>query len=208
DVNGDLVIDELDQRPVAFARSGTPILSFGLNGSFDYRGFNLSYSLAGASMFSYRPGDDLQIPYNSDHIGGAYIWSRWRRVDPYDDNSEWIPGKYPPLRKSQGSHSSYRDSDFNDVRVRYLRVRRLELGYTVPPDILSRFSCPDLRVYAGATNPYVLDNVGHWGSYPESANCCGQFYPPANVVSVGFSASLGGVPRAGTAVSVPVDGDD
>ena len=33
---------------------------------------------------------------------------RWHRADPYDLNSQWIPGKYPANRNNVGnSHSDY-----------------------------------------------------------------------------------------------------
>src|SRR5690606_27081250 len=112
------------QRPRGFSsQADPPILSYGMSGSFGYAGFTLSYDLAGGSMFSFNPGSDLRIPYTSDHNGGAYIWSRWRRADVYDDNSEWIPGKFPPLRKAQNNHSSYRNSDFTYTNVNFLRLR-------------------------------------------------------------------------------------
>ncbi len=32
---------------------------------------------------------------------------RWRRENPFDPKSEWIPGKYPALRFNDGNHSNY-----------------------------------------------------------------------------------------------------
>jgi hypothetical protein len=207
DVNGDGIIDPLDQRPRGFAQAATPILSYGLNGSFNHAGLSLSYSLAGGAMFSFNPGSDIRIPYTSDHNGGAYIWSRWRRANPYDDNSEWIPGKYPPLRKAQNSHSSYRDSDFTYTNVKFLRVRNVELGYTVPADLTSRLSLSNLRIYTSAANPWLIDNAYKWAMDPEVGQCCGQIYPTPTVYSFGFSSSLGGLSRAPVAVPVPPSND-
>ena len=208
DENGDGIINALDQRPRGFETTGTPILSFGLNGSFSWAGASLNYNFAGGALYSFNPSRDLRVPYTSDHNGGAYIWSRWRRADPYDDNSEWIPGKFPPLRRAQNSHSSYRDSDFTYTNVKFIRLRNVELSYTLPADLASRFSLANLRVYTSAANPWLLDNAHIWAQDPEVSQCCGQLYPTPTTYSVGFSAALGGQPRVEVAIPVPSSGDD
>ncbi len=202
DVNGDGIISPLDQRPRGYSSAADPpILSYGLSGTFSYAGFTLSYDWAGGSFFSFNPGSDLRIPYTSDHNGGAYIWSRWRRADPYDDNSEWIPGKFPPLRKAQNNHSSYRNSDFTYTNVHFLRLRRVELGYNVPATFSDHLGLSRVRVYTSAQNPWLIDNTD-WAMDPEVAQCCGQVYPTTRVVNVGFSATVGGGSRPAPAVPV------
>jgi hypothetical protein len=135
DINGDGIINDLDERPLGFDTGTTPTLSFGLSGTVAYRGFNLSYDLAGGALYQWNPSNLVTVPHQTDYNGFTTLSNRWRRVDPYDDNSEWIPGKYPPLRRAQTSHSSYRSSDVNRISVKYLRLKRLELGYQLPGDL-------------------------------------------------------------------------
>ncbi len=70
---------------------------------------------------------------------------RWHRADPFDVNSEWIPGKYPANRYNvQFGHSNYeksgqRNSSFWMHNVTQLRARTIQLGYTLPKSFMQRF---------------------------------------------------------------------
>lgn len=208
DTNGDGIINAMDHRVRGFGLGTPPILNFGLNGSFSYAGFNLSYDFAGGALYSLRPDNNVAVPYGTDHNGGTYIWSRWRRVDPYDDNSEWIPGKFPPLRKAQNSHSSYRFGDDKHTNVKYLRLRRMELGYEIPTNVSSRIGFAQLRAFTSATNAFLLDNTQKWGIDPEIAYGGSLLYPYPNLVNMGFSATIGGDVRSIPAVPVPPTDDN
>jgi hypothetical protein len=191
DVNGDGIINTLDYRVHNFSANTPPVLSYGLNGTLSYRAFTFSYDLAGGSLFTYAPNNDLFRPYSTDHNGAAYIWSRWRRADPYDDNSEWIPGKYPPVRKAQTNHISQLRTNRADVNISYLRLKRAELAYIVPEFVSERLGLSGVRVYASATNPWLLTNLDV-AFDPEQRQNAGQTYPTASIVNIGMSARVGG----------------
>lgn len=193
DTNGDGVIDGLDQRVQGFEDGQTPILSYGLNGTIAYGGFTLSYDLAGGAMYNFNPSNLVTVPHQTEYNGFTSLSNRWRRADPYDDNSEWIPGEYPPLRRAQTSHSSYRTSDFKRVRVRFLRLKRLELGYTIPGALAERLGSANMRIYTSIANPMLIDNTRQFSIDPEIANTSGFQHPYPVVFNLGFSASLGGL---------------
>lgn len=212
DVNDDGVINELDHRPIGWPGSGgfgepgnvAPILQYGLSGTFGYGAFTLSWDVYGGTMFSHNTDLDRRIPYNADHGGAAYWNSRWRRADVFDDNSEWIPGRYPPLRRGDQNHSSYRTNDFTLTNVSYLRLNRVELAYDVPADLTTKLGLSRSRVYASATNPWVRQFYGqNWAQDPEAGG--NQIYPPSSVVSIGFTTTLGGSPQPVVAGG-PADG--
>jgi hypothetical protein len=209
DTNGDGLISNLDNRVRGFGLGTPPNLNFGLTGSFNYGALSLSYNFAGGALYSLRPDNNVGVPYGTDHNGGTYIWSRWRRVDPFNDNSEWIPGKFPPLRKAQNSASSYRFGDDKHKNVKYLRLRHVELGYEVPTSFIQRLGFSRLRVFSSAENSFLLDNTQIWGIDPEIAYGGALLYPYPNMVNMGFSASLGGAPvQPPPVVPVPPSADD
>lgn len=199
DVNGDNLIDELDMRPIGWPEGQPPILSYGMGTSLAYGNITLNVDLAGGTMFSYLPMNDVRLAFNTDHASGAYYQSRWRRADPYDDQSEWIPGRWPPLRKLATSHSSNRTSDKTFLNVTYLRLRRVELGYNLPSRIAERLSLANARIYASSDNPWWIDNQRHWQMDPEAS--VANVYPSSSVFTIGFSATLGG----GTTQAVATD---
>jgi TonB-linked SusC/RagA family outer membrane protein len=209
DVNGDGLINALDMRPIAYNTSttGLPILSWGLGGQVGYGPLSLAYDFYGGNYYSIATDLDRKIPFNADHGGAAYWNSRWRRADVFNDQSEWIPGRYPPLRRGDQNHSSYRDNSFTVTNLNFMRVQRVEVGFAVPTSLSSRIGASSARLYTSVANPYVVTFYGQdWSQDPESAG--GQSYPYATVTNVGFSATLGGGPRSPVVVPVPPTADD
>jgi hypothetical protein len=76
--------------------------------------------------------------------------------------------------------------------VWYLRLKRVEVAYSVPASISSRFGLSPLRVYTSAANPLLFDNLGHISIDPELVQGNGLNYPTMRVINVGFSATVGG----------------
>lgn len=193
DQNNDGIINAMDQRPIGFSLQGTPILSFGLNGTFDYGSFSLAYDFAGGALYSYLQVNEQRYAFFGDHNAQAFYEDRWRRADPYDDQSEWIPGRFPAVRKGVTNHATFQPtSDYWRHNVKYLRLKRLELAYIIPTDIASRAGMSSVRVYTSIANPFSLDNVKFLSLDPEIVQGNGLNYPTSTVLNFGFSATLGG----------------
>jgi hypothetical protein len=116
---------------------------------------------------------------------------RWHRADPYDDNSEWIPGRLPPIRRGLTNHASYRTSTFWRTNVTYLRVKRVEVGYSIPPRLASALRLSNSRIYLSGSNLHSFDNLQDISLDPEVAFDSGLRYPPQRVLSIGFSTDIG-----------------
>ncbi|WP_240040625.1 SusC/RagA family TonB-linked outer membrane protein [Pseudocnuella soli] len=191
DVNGDKIINGLDERPIGYAEGATPYMSFGFNSTFGYKGFNLNIDLAGATMQSYRREFEMQIPFQNNGAGVGYLISdAWRRQDPFDANSAWIPGTYPAVRKDFPGHVNNRKNDFWVVNVSYIRVRNAQLGYTVPNKYLDRFGIRGLRFYVQGTNLLKFDNVDQYEIDPEISSTNGLVYPQQRLYTFGFNLNL------------------
>jgi TonB-linked SusC/RagA family outer membrane protein len=198
DVNGDRIINAMDRRPIGYGVNQNPILMYGINGSVEYRGVSLNLDLSGGSMYSYRQDVESRIPFQGNH--NSQIWmltDRWHRADPYNDQSEWIPGRYPAIRRGLSNHNNLAgnrggDSNFYATNVTYLRVKRVELGYELPEALLSKFSMGRTRIYGSLANPISFDNLKKFNTDPEVAQAAALRYPTPRVLSVGFRTSLGG----------------
>jgi len=191
DVNGDGVINDLDQRPIGYSVTGTPILSFGATLDASYRGFGLSLVLAGGGMFTHQRNAATRLPGN--HNLPTYALDRWYREDPHNPQSEWSPGYYPPFLNGGGpSYGTYGVSEFWNTNVKYVRLRRVELSYNVPDYLSRQLGLSGMRVYASATNPFSLDNVGFYNHDPEVAQDAALIYPTISLVNIGVSTSVGG----------------
>jgi hypothetical protein len=114
---------------------------------------------------------------------------RWHRENPYDPNSNWIPGTYPAIRRGN-SHINYQLNDFWLTNIKYLRLRNVELGYTLPKNIISRIGMSRLRVYVNATNLLTFDNVKDIEIDPEITSGGGLVYPQQKLITFGFNVSF------------------
>lgn len=191
DVNNDGVINGLDERPIGYAEGATPYLSFGFTSTFMYKGFNLNLDFAGASKQSFFREWELKYPYQNNGSAPHYMLEdRWHRADPFDPNSEWIPGYYPPIRKDFPTHSSFRRSDFWVTNISYVRLRNLELGYTFPKTMMDRWKITNLKVYVNGTNLFSIDNVKDFEIDPEIGPTNGLVYPQQRLFTFGFNLTL------------------
>jgi len=190
DVNGDGLINALDERPIGYPTGWAPMVSFGGRIGLDWKGIDLNIDLAGGAMQSWFQDYELR---NALHAGGnspAYLLEdRWHRADPYDPNSEWIPGYYPAVRNGNSGPNA-RNSDFWLTNVRYLRIRNLELGYNLPPAVRDRVRAGKIRLYANASNLLSFDNVRRFQIDPEIEARAAVVYPQQRVFIVGLNATF------------------
>jgi TonB-linked SusC/RagA family outer membrane protein len=192
DVNGDGLINGYDERPIGYAEGANPYLSFGLTSTFQYRGFNLNLDFAGASLQSFRREVEMKIPFQNNGTSPHFMFEdRWHREDPFNPDSPWVPGTYPAIRKDNTSHVNYsRRSDFWVTNVRYVRLRNLEVGYTLPRTLLNRIGLTGAKVYVNGTNLFSFDNVKSLEIDPEISSNGALVYPQQRLVNVGFNVTL------------------
>ncbi len=193
DVNGDGVISSLDERPIGYALGATPYASFGASAGVNYKGLSLMTDWAGATLQSYYRIFELAIPFQANHNAPDYIFNdRWHRADVFDPNSAWIPGKYPAIRRTgSGSHVNYANhSDYWITNVHYLRLKNLEVSYTLPKKIISVVGLSAVRVYVTGTNLFSFDNVKDIEIDPEISFNTGLVYPNLKLYTFGINVTL------------------
>ncbi|WP_080905549.1 TonB-dependent receptor [Parabacteroides sp. Marseille-P3160] len=186
DQNGDKVINGMDERPIGYRQDSTPVLNFGLNFSFQWKGFDLAFDLTGGAMSTWYQEYEQRNPF---HDGGNnpqyYMENTWHLADIWDANSELIPGKYPMLLIGNSSHSNYWNSDFWKKNVKYIKSRNLEFGYNVPKPILDKLAISNVRLYVAGQNLFGLTNLK--GVDPEINDTNGLTYPTMRIINVGLT---------------------
>jgi TonB-linked SusC/RagA family outer membrane protein len=191
DVNGDKVINGLDERPMFYREGGLPYLNFAFNIGAEWKGFDLAVDFTGAAFASYTQEFEARNPF---HDGGNnpqyYMADQWHYEDPFDVNSRLIPGKYPTLREGNGGHSNYWKSDFWTANVTYLKLRNIEFGYTLPNKITAKAGIEKLRVYTLMQNLLSIDNLGSVKIDPELTSSSGVQYPTSRVINFGISITF------------------
>lgn len=192
DINGDGVINNQDTRPIGYGTGKTPIVNFGLNFSFAYKGFDLNMNFSGGAMYSFNRNWEMRWPFqNGGALQRIFYDSHWHHEDPFDPNSKWIAGKYPAMRFNDAGHSDYnKNSTFWLVNVHYLRCRTLELGYSLTKGLLERTKISKARIYVNTNNLFSLDNTHQYGVDAEIYDDNGLTYPQSKFVNVGVNLSF------------------
>ncbi len=191
DVNGDGLINGMDERPIGYSEGANPYMSFGINASMNYKGFDLFLGFAGASMQTFNRNWELRYPFQNNGTSPDFMFEdRWHREDLYNSDSEWIPGHYPAIRRFGADHLYNRKNTFWLTNVKYMRLRNLELGYRLSPSALDKIGITALRIYANGTNLFSFDNVKEFGIDPEIGAANGLVYPQQRLFNFGFSITL------------------
>lgn len=191
DVNGDKVINGLDQRPIGYRQGGLPYLNFAVNLGLGYKGFDLAADFTGASFASYRANWEGMLPFHDGgNNAGYYMENQWMLSDITDPNSDLIPGKFPTLIRGNQNHSNYWHSDFWVMNVTYLKLRNLQVGYTLPSKMTERWGFRNIRVYSMMQNVFSIDNLGEMKIDPEITSESGIQYPTNRVINVGLNLTF------------------
>jgi TonB-linked SusC/RagA family outer membrane protein len=196
DVNGDNKIDQYDQRPIGFGYGQQPNINFGFNIGLVYRNFDFNADFSGASGYTWFQNWETRWAFQNNGNLNTIFTDRWHRADPFDVNSEWIAGRYPANRYNiQFGHSNYelrgqRNNSFWLHNVTQFRARTVQLGYTIPANILQRVKIQRARAYINAYNLFSIDNLKEFGVDPEVIDDNGIQFPQNKVFNVGINLSL------------------
>ena len=191
DINGDGRITGLDERPIGYG-GPQPNLNMGLTFGATFKGFDFAADFSGGAGYTWFQNWELRWPFQNGGNLNNIFKDRWHRADMYDINSAWIPGKYPANRFNIGrNHVNYeRTSTFWAHNVKYLRARTIQLGYSIPPHILSRASIRRARLYVNAYNLFSIDNVQKFSIDPEIQDDNGLQFPQMRNINVGVNLTF------------------
>ncbi len=185
DWNGDGEINYLDEHP--FAYDQTPWMNYSLGFDCTWRNVDFSMLWQGSALGSMSYEEPLYRIWGSNG-GGALeqYWDRWHPVDPnadpYDPNTEWESGYY-----AYTGRYPFANSDFNRVSTAYLRLKQIELGYTIPKwELLPNVKA---RVYANAYNLLTITNV-KFVDPEHPSDDLGRLYPLNRTFTFGLQLSF------------------
>ena len=156
DWNGDGVINSDDRHPMA--TYNLPVFNYGITLSADWKGIDLAMNWQGSAGV-YNSYDEVfteVCPFS----GGAALdiyKDRWHTKnltdDPWNPNTEWVGGYYPATGHSFNSWGT------GIHNTSYIRLKTLEIGYTLPTRWMKVVGVKSLRVYANAYNLLTITGV-------------------------------------------------
>jgi TonB-linked SusC/RagA family outer membrane protein len=180
DISGDGKIDEKDLAPIGYSR--IPEIYYNFNFGFNYKGVELSALFQGTARSSAAVNgvgivESMYEGYFTDVHANAWTPERYA-------NGETI--RYPAL--SLTNSTSHASNEFFIMDTRYLRLRNLEVAYTLPPSVSKWISAKNIRIAFNAQNLFTLDNMKTKYIDPESVRM--DLFQPYRVYNIGISMNF------------------
>lgn len=168
DINSDGVIDDNDLTAIG---SAFPWLTYGANLSLRKGGFDVSLFFQG--VYGNQIYNAVRLRTEGDGTQST-LSTTMRDVWSKDNN----PGGSIPNPGASGSSRNFESSSRYVENGNYLRLKNLQLGYTLPQELARRVGLSSCRVYVTMNNLLTLTpytgydpEVGggvDWGNYPQS----------------------------------------
>ena len=193
DVNGDGIIDGGDE--CAIGATDRPNLIYGLGLSVAWKGFDFNLHFQGAGKSTFMTYGKNVYAFSEGQWGNVFkglLENRWvdsetaamLGIQPNED----VNADYPRLSYG-GNGNNFRNSTFWLRDGRYLRLKNLDIGYTLPKQLVNKIHFQNIRFYVSASNLFFLHKkFSIWD--PESLQPRGEDYPITKAVTLGMQVNL------------------
>ncbi|MDR3184333.1 MAG: TonB-dependent receptor [Prevotellaceae bacterium] len=183
DVNGDGVITTADMVPIGLPT--TPEIVYGFGFSTGYKGFDLSVFFQGLANESFwiNTGTDVgnTVPFvNDTQLLQVYADSHWSEANR-DLYALW------PRLSIDRNENNLVSSTWFMRDGSFLRLKSLEIGYSLPKKLISRLHLSQLRIYFSGTNLLTFSKFKLW-DVEMAGNGLG--YPIQRVLNVGVNLTI------------------
>ncbi|GEP88368.1 TonB-linked outer membrane protein, SusC/RagA family [Chitinophaga terrae (ex Kim and Jung 2007)] len=149
DQNGDGIIDIYDE--VAIGKPSIAAWTFGLHTGIRFKGLSLEAFFQGATGRSVMLQGPLVWAFVNDAKAAPLALGRWTPETA-------ATATYPRLTTT-ANDNNYRASDFWQRNGNFLRLRNVELGYTLPAKVSKIVSLQQTYLYVNAVNLFTIDAV-------------------------------------------------
>ena len=196
DLNGDGEISNgantlADHGDISIIGNNTPRYNYGITLDAAYKGFDFSVFFQGIGKRDY-------------WVSGAYFWGAtggmWQSAG-FTEHWDFFRGEdnplganlnayYPRPLFTSGKNMQTQSRYLQDAS--YLRMKNIQLGYTLPKSITSKAGMQSVRVYVSGDNLATISSMskifdpetigGAWGD--------GKLYPLSKTISVGLNVNF------------------
>jgi len=185
DLNGDGKIDNDDQHYIG---NPFPKFTFGLNAGVEFYGVDIQLffqGVAGNQIYNAArmrlEGDgssNVLAPYMKDEVWVGYSEGVQTAMLKKGLDYVELENRKGTIPNPLGADANFASSTRFLENGSYLRLKNLQIGYTLPEHITQKFRCSRLRFYATASNLFTITaytgydpEVGSgidYGNYPQS----------------------------------------
>lgn len=172
----DGVIDAFDRTVIG---NPYPRWLYGLNASLNYKGIDLNILMQGIGEVDRIFIGNGQTPLNDERSNGLAYWiNRWTPENP----SETLP--------RMGGANNQILSTFYIGDASYLRLKNIELGYTLPKDLLTKMRVNGIRVFVSGQNLLTFTKMDNFDPERAAGNANARNAPIYKAITAGLNVSF------------------
>ena len=179
DANNDGEINSYDM--IRINETSDPEIVFGLNAGIEYKGLSLSILFQGQENANFYNGTNWTTSLSK----GAGNYYKWRADD------RWTPENTDATmpRSSQSRDENTQASTQWLLDAGFLRLKNMELGYTLPQNIVEGLKIQTCRIYLSGHNLFMIyDHMKKIGYDPEATSP--WYYPQQRIYNIGVEISF------------------
>lgn len=178
DLNNDGEVDLMNDRKVI--GSHIPRYTYGFSAAMNYKGLDFSFVIQGVGKASgLLTGNARHAFINNSALPQDVHLDRW--------TFENTDASYPRFTYLQTYNQ--RLSTFWLEDASYVRLKNIQIGYTLPVELSKKLRVNKLRAYVSADNLFTISDFFR-GYDPESPVSGGGFYPQLKTVVLGLNVNL------------------
>ena len=178
DLNGDGIVDSYDTKPIGY--SDIPEIVYGFGFSLQWKAFDLSAFFQGVAHVNFSTLTDQTQAFVGRNLKESSVFA-----DLYGNT--WTPenpgAKYPRMTTGAVDNNNQL-STFWMADGRYLRLKNLELGYTLPKRIANKIAMQNLRVYLSGVNLFTFSPFKLWDPDLQTG---ATNYPNNRIINIGLT---------------------
>lgn len=193
DINGDGKISELDKVPIGHPT--TPEINYGFGLTVGYKGLDASFFFQGSGRQSFwidlgkvtpfMDQDDRDPDSDDGRLGQNVILKAF--ADSYWSETNRDPYALWPRLSNNWMENNLQTSTWFMQDASFLRLKSVEIGYTIPDRICKKMKMANLRIYVSGTNLLSWSRFKLWD--PEMAGN-GLGYPVQRVMNIGLNVGF------------------
>lgn len=180
DINNDGRVNSDDKVAIGFPTSPEINYGFGLSGG--YKEFDLSFFFQGQGRSSFFINPGAIAPFTGKRNALQYIAD-----DHWNPNNPVAKAFWPRLSASNNQNNNEKWSTWWIRDGRLLRLKTLEVGYSINSKILKKTPLSYFRIYLSASNLFCISKFDLWD--PEMGDN-GLGYPLQRVYNIGLNLSF------------------
>jgi TonB-linked SusC/RagA family outer membrane protein len=178
DLNGDGIVDQNHDRKIIGKQF--PDITYAFNFNVAWKGLDLGVFLQGVQGMQGYTYYEIASPFSGFANVGTWWLNRWTPQNPSNT--------YPRVTLDGVRNNIH--SSFYVENASYLRVKNIELGYTLSPAAIKKIGLSSLRIYANVQNAFTFTKFKGFDPEQTADQTRAEAYPQVRIMTAGINVNF------------------